>query len=158
MLITIMRHGEAQFRAASDSSRQLTEQGRKDNLATTSALLSHNPEFSHALHSPYLRAQQTAEDLCTSLGGLASESCEMLTPDVPVTDLLSYLQHFCEERQVSSLLLVGHNPLLSHLLSLLLDGTHSGARHLDTSNLVCLNVDLLAPACAEINYWLRADS
>lgn len=155
MQLTLMRHGEAETRAISDASRRLTKNGRKENLATAAQLLSHEPIFSHALHSPYLRAKETADDLNGVLQNLHFENSELLTPDIPVASLLNHLEQFCRQQQVSSLLLIGHNPLLSRLLSLLVDGSQDGSRYLDTSNLVCLNVEMLAPACAEINYWLQ---
>ncbi len=157
MLLTLMRHGEAQSSAASDAVRQLTRRGRSDNLSTLSALLQHKPRYSHALHSPYDRARETAEDVCATIQGLTFAVCDLLTPNASLQELLSYLENYANKEEPSSLLLVGHNPLLSSLLALLLDGQQNEARYLDTSNLVCLNVGVMAPACAELNYWLRPE-
>ncbi len=158
MLLYLMRHGEAVASAVTDRDRQLTETGRTNNLATASALSERKPDISHALCSPYIRAQETAADLGSVIPGLDFQQVEFLTPDTPTNVFFDSVDNYCELQQVAALLLVGHNPLLSNALSVLMGGTQDRARHLDTSNLVCLNVEVLAPACAELKYWIRPEA
>ena len=147
--------------AASDSQRPLTERGHAANISTARQLLKKGVAIEKAFCSPYLRAQQTAADMGSVHSDLEFEQCSLLTPDTDCQQLLSFL-----ERQLltatnslapAPVLLVGHNPLLSRLTNYLLDTVGGLDRNLDTSNLVCLNTEVLATACAQLDYWLSPE-
>ena len=70
------------------------------------------------LTSPYVRTRQTTEVMLESLGA----PCETivtqnLTPDASVIDLWSEMREY---GQLGPLVLVGHNPLLSELVSVMI--------------------------------------
>lgn len=153
MEIYLCRHGQAEAYASTDTERALTEQGRIDNLRVARQFASHKPEIDLALCSPYLRAQQTAEDLQSILGSLRFNESSTLLPDEDVRKLLSLLDDLAETSNVESVLLIGHNPLFSDLLSLLLDG-EANRRQLGTSNLAALKCKYVAPGFGELQYFL----
>ena len=148
-----MRHGRAESYAASDSQRRITEQGHLENRQTAAQLLARSPVFDQVLCSPYLRAKESFSDLKQLFPALNCEMSDDLTPDSSVHALLSRLERL-QESGAKSLLLVGHNPLLSDLICLLVEGQVPGRYHLDTSVLACINVQFLAPGCGEIEYLL----
>lgn len=155
MFLSLFRHGEAGYSAASDAGRKLTDRGKINNQSTALQLAKRGASFSHALCSPYVRAQQTAADLKKTFPGLEFETCELLTPDSDLNPLVGTLESFCGDFPAGSLLLVGHNPLLSRLMNFLLDEDVREGRSLDTSNLVCLNVVWPAQGGGQLNYWLQ---
>jgi phosphohistidine phosphatase len=56
---------------------------------------------------------------------------------------------------VQHLMIVSHNPLLSNLLSVIVDGTMESHRYVDNATLHCLSMDVVAPGCGEIRYMLE---
>ncbi len=67
MNIWIMRHGEAGFNASSDAARCLTDNGIKNTISQGKWLGEHlanqQIQLDKILVSPYLRAQQTLENV-----------------------------------------------------------------------------------------------
>jgi phosphohistidine phosphatase len=156
MQLLLLRHGEAEYSGTGDASRKLTEVGHENNLSTARQCWDKHPDITHAYHSPYLRAEETAADLISVFSDLKFETSNLLTPDSSIGGLLSWLEQFCLDGASCSVLLVGHNPLLSNLVNLLLDESGTGMRSLDTSDLVCLNLSWPERGCGELIYWLNA--
>jgi phosphohistidine phosphatase len=109
----ILRHGQAQPLAATDSARELTSQGKIDVERVVRDNI-HLP-IEKIYSSPYLRAQQTAK-ICEKI--LSSTdciiTCNELTPDADPSDIIAYIT-----RQTSkNLLLVSHQPLVGDLVAL----------------------------------------
>jgi phosphohistidine phosphatase len=67
-LIWLLRHGDAESDAADDASRRLTQKGVDQAEAAGRALAALGIEVKACLTSPKLRALQTAEIACGSLG------------------------------------------------------------------------------------------
>ena len=119
MLVTIMRHGEAVYRALSDAERPLTERGRAEVHLGARQLLAHCRSAGLAppdtlLHSPYRRTTETA----SIVGGELS-----LTPVVLKELAPGYAPAEIEKAQEVShsdadghILLVSHQPLVSLLV------------------------------------------
>lgn len=74
---------------------------------------------------------------------------------------MSALAERMETKSVQSLMLIGHNPLLSDLVGLLIDGHDAGQigrdRYLGTSNIVCLQLEVIAAGCAELEHWFKPE-
>lgn len=113
-----MRHGNAELKAASDSARQLTSRGRQECLAMAEQLTPCVNLVSKVIASPYVRAQQSAKIVADSLGGIALETNELITPDVPATMAVRALEAELEQ----GVIIVSHLPLVSSLVSLLVQG------------------------------------
>ncbi|MEW6722590.1 MAG: phosphohistidine phosphatase SixA [Candidatus Micrarchaeota archaeon] len=111
----LVQHGEAEPEEK-DPERPLSARGRKE-VAKVAALLSKSGvRPAEILHSPKLRAKQTAEILSSALGVPASEFQDIRPNDDPsiAKDLIS--------ARGADLMLVGHLPNLSRLASLLITG------------------------------------
>ncbi len=146
MRVWILRHGQAEARASSDPERALTEDGRAE-VARIAALL-HGQPIDMLLASPYRRAQQTAEIVRDVIGftqGIAT--VPWLTPD----DEPSLCVDFLAERPESHLLLVSHQPLVSQLVSLLVEGNRRGHYPIPTAGLACLDTDFIAAGLARLS-------
>lgn len=150
MKIFLVRHGNAEAQASSDRERQLTA-GGVEQIRSLLAKLDSSSLSGKGLVSPYLRARQTAAEIALRYPDLVFEETPMLAPETAPQELLDYLGQFAG----SDLVLVSHNPLLTNLLALL-KGSESGPYlHMGTANLACLQTDVVAPACAELEYFLE---
>lgn len=139
MKIWILRHGQAEAMAASDPERALTQRGREE-VRKVARLLAGQP-LDTVLASPYVRAQQTAEQVCREIAyPRAIATAAWLTPEDDPRQALDFLA----ERTERHLLLVSHQPLVSQLICLLVDG-HTGGHHpMPTAGLACIETDFPA--------------
>lgn len=139
MRIWILRHGQAEAAAATDAERALTDVGREE-VSRMASLLRGQP-VDAVLASPYRRAQQTAEIVCSEIGfARGISTVPWLTPDDEPSQCLGFLA----ERTEGNLLLVSHQPLVSQLVSLLVEGHRRGHYPMPTAGLVCLDTDFVA--------------
>jgi len=141
----LLRHGQAEAKAATDAQRRLTEVGRQEAL-TMARRLQHEP-LDVILASPYTRAQQTAELVRDHLGvrrGIVT--VDWATPD---DDPLAVLDQLAE-RSEANILLVSHQPLVGQLLSLAIDGHRQTYYPMPTAGLACLDMALPAAGVAEL--------
>lgn len=150
MKLLVLRHGQAEPRAASDEQRALTEVGQRD---VARVIESARPAFEglEALWvSPYRRAQQSARIAIDTLqwSGTAT-TAECLTPEASLEQLYGHLQA-CKAQ---SLLLVSHQPLVGSLLDDLC-GEEPGRYPMGTASLACVHLDVAAHALGRLE-WLR---
>jgi phosphohistidine phosphatase len=141
----ILRHGIAEDRSASgtDSDRRLTPRGRARMRRAAQGLRVLVERVDAILTSPYPRAAETAAIAAAALSQ-APKPCELdaLTPDVPPMETLRVLRSVAKAEHV---MLVGHEPLLSGLASLLLSGSPDGVR-IDVKKGGCLALAMRATA------------
>ena len=136
-----------------DSERPLTSEGKQKMLRVAKGMKALDLSFDVILASPFLRAKQTAEIVARvfkakkklklsvhlAVGGDTENLIEELRQDY---DLLK------------SALLVGHEPYLSHFISLLLTGDSSLSLEMKKAGLCKLNIDSLQYGrCATLE-WL----
>jgi phosphohistidine phosphatase len=117
----LLRHADAEERAASgrDEDRRLTDVGLKQAEAAGRGIAAVSKKgISLVLTSPYRRAWQTAEAAARALGVEALRSTRALEPDREPEEVLAKIEVEKEE----GVLLVGHAPLLGHLLGRLVTG------------------------------------
>lgn len=152
MILYLIRHGEAGG-GIPDASRALTEQGRLNSQWVFAEHQQAWASLDGIIHSPYLRAQQSAELLSAYSPAAPRSTATTLTPDTSVDECLQYLQAKNYDDQ-SKVALVGHNPLFSALLNTFL-AKPNGYYHLGTSAAAALSLEVLEPGCAEL-IWLEA--
>jgi phosphohistidine phosphatase len=120
--VYLVRHAIAAQRDGAswpdDSKRPLTENGIDRFRQAGRGLAKIVPNVDRVLSSPYRRAWETAEILHTDAGWPAPEPCPELEAVRTPPDILPVLWG----AESSSIALVGHEPLLSRLASLLLTG------------------------------------
>ena len=157
MNLYLMRHAIAEKRDSSqypdDSQRPLSIPGRRKMTKIADGLKELGLGFDLILSSPYLRARETAEIMAKRFG---------LKNHLVFTDHLSPLGHadqliaeILEQRMVEHLLLVGHEPNMSSLASMLLAGNGSVQITMKKGGLCCLSTaDLRYAQCAALEYLL----
>lgn len=121
MELLLWRHAEAAEACAgqSDLKRRLTARGEKQACHVADWLRAHQPEHLRILVSPAVRCQQTALPLTLPF---ATE--RRIGPAAEVADLLA-AAGWPEGDGHGAILLIGHQPTLGRLASLLLCGQES---------------------------------
>ncbi len=127
MELYCLRHAIAIERGTpgyADSQRPLTPQGRRRMQHNAQGMQAMGLSFGLILSSPYLRAQETATIVAKTLAILSSKLVltKNLLPDASFDDLVSEIN--ARAPKIKNVLLVGHEPHLSELISFLL--TDSG--------------------------------
>ena len=125
MNLYILRHGVAVEPGtsgyAADSERPLLRKGERKLRQIGQAMKRLELSFELILSSPYLRARQTAEVIAACLKSKSKvELSETLTPGGSQPKLVEFLNHL--KPIPDEVLLVGHEPYLSDLISLLVSG------------------------------------
>ncbi len=152
MDVFLMRHGDAGAYSLPDSGRQLTERGRDDVFKVLSALHGLGVVVRAVASSSYCRARQTAEIAATVFGlPEAIPAFDAFTPDAPPREAMEVLERISTD----GLLVTMHQPLISHLVSLLVHGDANQGFGFETGTCVCLSMDFVAPACATLK-WARS--
>lgn len=140
MHLYLLRHGEAEVRAHDDAGRQLTARGQQHIRQVARQFAARNVKLDRCFVSPYARAGQTAELFLQHAGQtLVAEITAVLIPEVRASEVMSFL----ESVKGQHVLLVSHNPLLSELNALLTAGDIAQMHILGTSELVCIDVDVI---------------
>lgn len=150
MLVYLLRHAIAENSAATDAVRDLTVEGMGQARSITEKFKQQSPVMDRVLCSPYNRAKQTAFAVMTLFPDLALTVDESIEPSSDVYSMLDTI----ESSAVEHLLIVSHNPFLSNLLSVMVDGTIETHRYVGNATLYCISMDVIAPGCGEIVYTL----
>jgi phosphohistidine phosphatase len=121
MEIYILRHAIAAARGTpgykKDSDRPLTKEGEEKMHQIAEAMLGMGLKFDLILSSPHVRAEQTAKIVADTFDQEVSIT-KNLVPDGNALQLIAEINQAKSER----VLLVGHEPDLSRLISVLLTG------------------------------------
>jgi phosphohistidine phosphatase len=155
MKLYLLRHGEAESRAHNDPGRELTTRGRKEVTQVARLFAAHNIQLERCYASPYVRAAQTAALFLSEAGqNLAPETTPVLMPEVRANIVMDFLEGVREQH----VLLVSHNPLVSELHALLIDGDISNMHILGTSELICIECDVLGLGMGTSPFRLTPDA
>jgi phosphohistidine phosphatase len=125
MNLYILRHGLAVEPGtagyARDSERPLLPKGERKLRKIAKAMKALELTFDLILSSPYLRARQTAQIIAESYGSRKEvEVADALVPGGSAKKLIESINQLKPEPD--TVLLVGHEPYLSNLISLLICG------------------------------------
>lgn len=156
MRLYLMRHGiaaEIGGEIKTDAERPLTPEGHAKTQQATAGVLRCGIEPELIATSPLLRAHQTAEIVnkaCRSLGVKPAFETWPELVDAEYSGLLSRLQNLDAE----AVLLVGHEPGLSHFASQLLTGSPTGlAIELKKASLCAIDLEIGAGSVAATLLW-----
>lgn len=125
MKIIVMRHGEAEMIANSDRERRLTLRGQRQASAQ-GTLLRQQVNFDKVLVSPYVRAQETFQQVNEVYEGKLQEKMETwagITPNGQAETVVDYL-NLLSQQNVYSVLIISHLPLVGDIIGVL------GLKHL----------------------------
>jgi phosphohistidine phosphatase len=127
--IYIVRHAIAEERDGhrwpDDAERPLSAEGEKRFRRAARGLRVLAPEVDLVLSSPYARAWRTAEILHEEAGWPSPEPSGLLEASRAAADGLDAIG---ARPEASSIALVGHEPYLSHFISILLTGDPDAVR------------------------------
>ncbi len=145
MDLYLMRHGIAVPREENagmpDADRPLTEEGIRKTEQVAEGLVRLGISCEWIMTSPLLRARQTAEIAAKALKlGDHVEEWPELGAGGSNEALLHRLQATEQDRGVKAVLLVGHEPQLSELVSLFLSGTLHLSIDFKKAGVCCLQV------------------
>lgn len=116
--LVIMRHAKAAWpEGVPDRERPLAERGERDAPAAGRWLFEHAARIDIALCSPATRAQQTWTLAAGELAATPETRYDERIYDASSGDLLAVVQDI--EPDVGTAVLIGHNPGLSQLVTLL---------------------------------------
>lgn len=142
MNLYLIRHAIAEEESPSgeDSQRELTDKGAKKMRLIAKGLRTLGVDFDLIVSSPYTRAVQTAEILSEVFKKKRFVLSDHL---MPAGDMDLLIAEINEKYSVNSLAIVGHEPYLSGLVSLLTAGgapvemtfKKGGVCHLSTDDL-----------------------
>jgi phosphohistidine phosphatase len=159
MELFILRHGIAVERGdldyLNDATRPLTAEGRRQLRQTCAALRKMKLRFDLILSSPLVRARQTAEIVAAELKlKKRLEFSDALKPEGDATALVGELKN--HKPQAKTVLLVGHEPDLSALVSLFVTGKTDAGFALKKGGLAKLEIagPLAAGQCATLAWLL----
>ena len=149
MRIYVLRHGEA-ARTVANEEQSLTAAGRQQ-VATVGELLQKLPLPQAIVHSPKLRACQTAAIVAEYLPGLALQQTAELVPESTPERVESLLL----DLNIDCVLLVSHLPLVAELVGWLSNG---GSNDYDLpgyppAGLVALDAEVPARGCANQAFY-----
>ncbi len=140
----IMRHGQAHMRAPSDELRELTATGIEQSFTAAQQYLS-QLHFDHVFISPFLRAQQTFEQVkAAQVIFTHSATVSWVTPDVSTRQAVNELASL--KGEALNVLIICHQTFAGRLASQLCDG-HEQGMHVDTAAIVDIQTEVFAPQC-----------
>jgi phosphohistidine phosphatase len=158
MNLFILRHGIAvepgRHGFEKDADRPLIPEGERKLKLIAGAMEALGLSFDLILSSPYLRARQTAELVAEALKARKRlELSDALTPGGSTKKLVELLSHL--QPAPENVLLVGHEPYLSGLISLLVSGDGALAVVMKKGGLCKLSTESLKHGrCAALEWLL----
>jgi phosphohistidine phosphatase len=146
MRLSFLRHGIAADRGSpaheNDSARPLTAKGERRMRRIAEGMQALGLSYDLMLSSPYLRAKQTAEIVAQVLSAANDVLLvETLTPEGNPRQVIDALR--TDHRDRADVLLVGHEPYLSRLISTLLTGGPNLSVVMKRGGLCALDVETL---------------
>lgn len=151
MLVYLLRHGIAESNAETDEARELTGEGILQTQSVAEKFKRYSPDLDKAIVSPYRRARQTAASVQVVFPELQFDVDNGIQPDGDIYTVMNTIEKF----DVQQILLVSHNPLLSNLLAIMVDGTLNTNRYMGNSMLVCISTDIMGPGCGELLFSIE---
>jgi phosphohistidine phosphatase len=146
MNLYIVRHGIAVERGApgvkSDEERRLTDEGKEKTREVAEGLAALGVEVDLLLTSPLARAEETAEILAAVLHPKRMKQTESLAPGFAMTDLCEAI---LAEGKAENVMIVGHEPDFSELISTLVWGDDSGGLVMRKAGVALLSLKTLPP-------------
>ena len=158
MELYLLRHAIAADRNArehkTDFDRPLTAEGEQKLRRITKAIRNLELSFDRILSSPYVRARETAEIVAAALAlGDRVELRDSLAVEASPRELIVELKSM--EPFPARVLLVGHEPFLSSLASLLISGVAKSCVTMKKAGLCKLSVSSLRVGrCARLDWLL----
>ena len=155
MNLFLLRHAKAQPRSPKwrpDSKRPLTPEGESSMFEVARGIKALDVSFDVILTSPYVRALRTAEILAEVYESEKLFETARLAPEAGAKEILDEVNE--NFSAAGGVVLVGHEPTMSHLISTLLTGDGGMAMELKKAGFCKLTIQkLVFGKCARL-HWL----
>jgi phosphohistidine phosphatase len=156
MNLFLLRHAKAQPRSPKwrpDSKRPLTREGESSMFAVARGIKALEVSFDVILTSPYARALRTAEILAEVYESEKLFETAHLVPEAGAKEILDEVnENFSAANEI---VLVGHEPFLSRLISTLLTGEGGMTMEFKKAGFCKLTIEkLVFGKCACLNWLL----
>ncbi len=155
MNLFILRHGEAGTRTANpveDNGRALTDKGKKEMRQVAKALGTMKLDIELIVTSPLKRARETAEIVASEFE--LEEKLELWDELKPEADSQILMDRLRKLKEDSNVLIVGHEPALSTLISLLVSGRKTSSISLKKAGVAKVSIDYFTPKFSGELKWL----
>jgi phosphohistidine phosphatase len=155
MDLFVLRHGEAGKTipsGGSDSKRPLTAAGEREMIVISKALRKMGVRFDAILTSPLKRARQTADIVAKEFK--AQKEIRQLRELSPEGNKTALYQNLSSFKEGTSILLVGHNPYLSEMVSEVVTDEKHVRIDLKKGGIVRIRVMAIAPKIKGELRWL----
>jgi len=150
MLLTLLRHAEAESHATSDFDRELTEKGREQADRVARFLISSRLVPGVILASPLVRAQQTAQIISQRAKAPLQEARWLEIGMEPETCLQEVQKHEAGEH----VMLVGHEPDLSHVIAHILGVADPSVLKIRKASLTGVELADFHPGCGLLHFFV----
>lgn len=155
MDLYILRHGDAvESSFYQDRDRPLSDLGRRQIQAVAHFFQTARMKPDLILSSPLVRAQQSCDLIREDLGVKDSMTTNFLVPGSNFRDLMKEIS----SRTVATMLLVGHEPQLSGLISVMTGGDEQFRLEMKKASLACLSVPQPLKKGHAVLNWLLSQS
>lgn len=157
MLIYLVRHAIAAVRAPgilNDGARELTPEGIKKMRRHAAALVTLGAQIDEVWTSPLVRARQTAELLAAGLQ--PAPPIKTLTSLEPGGDFESLRLRLSQNKRLSAVALVGHEPFMGEFTSYLLGAGPGVAFRYKKGGIGLVEIDDFSPPLRGELSWLMA--
>ncbi len=156
MNLFFLRHAKAEARGPKwrpDSRRPLTREGENNMFDVARGLVALDVSFDVILTSPYARALSTAEILAEVYDSQKLFETARLTPEAEAREIIEEINE--NFSAAGKIVLVGHEPCMSRLISILLTGDDGMALELKKAGFCKLTIQkLVFGKCACLNWLL----
>lgn len=153
MELLLLRHGNAQAFAQSDALRPLSDVGRAEVRSVAAQADDSLKSVDGVWVSPFLRAQETYQELCSVLPTLPEAlTCNNVTPDGQALTVLASLEKCAH----SKLLIITHQPFVGDFLNALC-GFDSGRYFMGTANLASISLPICGFGQGDLQ-WFKQPS
>jgi phosphohistidine phosphatase len=153
MNIFILRHGDASASThMEDSKRPLSDIGVKEAEAAAELFSKFEIRFDHAFSSPLKRAKQTLEFVIKTQKKTLVTEIDELKPEGNIESIIKILT---KQKENSTILIVGHNPVLLDLIKHITDAKQAHIL-LKTGGLVKIRINTIEPKIRGELEWLLA--
>lgn len=159
MDLYFLRHGKAFKRSPKfrpDSIRPLTPEGEELMHDVAAGIKRLELDFDLILTSPYIRAAKTAEIFHEVIKEGKLQVTKSLISEADPLEVIHEIEQKYSKQE--SIVLVGHEPHMSHLMSVLLSGDQTMSIDLKKSGFAKLCIDDLTPGKCACLKWLMTPS
>lgn len=151
MQLYLLRHADAETVAPTDDQRFLSEKGMMQAARIARFCDAHEIRPSVILSSPLRRAHQTAQEVAGHLKATVITVRWLACGARPA----GTLERLDEYKTSPSVMLVGHEPDLSELVSFLINAQH-GSVHIRKGSLTLIDLRELKAGCGRLEFSIPA--